>query len=677
MPFDNKRSLCSTTFTSLPARIVSSSEWSFALLFCLLAATFAYRIQLTRELVTSSIKPFDFNPSPHPVLFLISELHRDLLFSLGSFLMCWLLSRLKLVTRRDRLRSAITVLGVALLQIFFFGVLLVHRSHLRLLFDGQTGFDYSVLREAFSGASFGRVSSSIEIPDILFLVAPLALFWVIPFAPSRMKIWLMRFSSIWIILLVIIPSAIRPSSNSAPDEIRGNPVLFLLSDVSNHLHNRAGDVEADTHATGVIESGLHPTGFLFTNPVRQVKSLPAESTQPWNIIFVIMESVGARYVFDTSRGNPMPMPFLDKLSREGWYLKNHYSSANFSSKAMFSLLSGLYDFFNPETFCMRADSEVPSLYNFVGKNYDSFFVTPGSLSWYFPEAFFKNSGFPEIHSYENLNFKIKEEFHSFGHYIARDEQQTADFFSRRLRQAREPFLGVYISFTAHFPYFENGPQYHVLDEKFGLISRYYNNLNLLDHIIEQFFGELKNKGCLDRTLFVIVGDHGQAFGQHHPNNYMHFRYSYNENLETPALLYQPALFTPRTFTRPTSHVDILPTLLDAMRIPYDPMLLDGESLFANRFKRKYLFFYGLEESVSCLEDSGIKIQKSLKQNKCWAYDLKQDPAEETRLDCSSFQSQLDALRRFTADHDRDLLQYNASLNKNIDFKGRRHPLLHR
>jgi arylsulfatase A-like enzyme len=111
------------------------------------------------------------------------------------------------------------------------------------------------------------------------------------------------------------------------------------------------------------------------------------------------------------------------------------------------------------------------------------------------------------------------------------------------------------------------------------ISRYYNNLNLLDHMIKHIYDHLQKQGLLERTILVIVGDHGQAFGQHHPDNYMHHRYSYNENLETPAIIYQPALFSPKAFEIPTSHVDILPTLLDAMRIPYDPLLFDGESLF--------------------------------------------------------------------------------------------------
>ena len=147
-----------------------------------------------------------------------------------------------------------------------------------------------------------------------------------------------------------------------------------------------------------------------------------------------------------------------------------------------------------------------------------------------------------------------------------------------MSKARELFLGIYLSFAAHFPYFDYGEDYRIMKDDGRLVSRYYNNLYLLDRMIKRIYDHLLERGLLERTILVIMGDHGQAFGQHHPVNYMHHKYSYSENLETPAIIYQPALFKPKAFEFPTSHVDILPTLLDAMRIPYDPSLFDGESL---------------------------------------------------------------------------------------------------
>jgi membrane-anchored protein YejM (alkaline phosphatase superfamily) len=355
------------------------------------------------------------------------------------------------------------------------------------------------------------------------------------------------------------------------------------------------------------------------------------------------------------------MPFFHKLSSQSWYLKRHYTTSNISTKAIFSILSGRYDFFSRETFGIRSDTRVPSIYNFLAQTHDSFFVTPTSITWYFPTAFLRNSGLREIHSYENLNFRAKEAFHTLGHYIARDEIETVDFFINRLSTAREPFLGIYLSFTAHLPYFDYGPEYRIREEDGRCISRYYNNLNLLDHMIKRIYDHLQTHGQLERTILVILGDHGQAFGQHHPDNFMHYRYSYNENLEAPVVLHQPTLFRPRAFETPTSHVDLLPTLLDAMGISYSPTLFDGQSLFERPLRRKPIYVYGYEESISSLDTDLIKVQYSLKKKKCWAFDLSRDPDEKNPLDCSEYQDHLEGLRDFVREHDMNLVHYNTSL----------------
>jgi hypothetical protein len=655
--------------SDLFTKIASSSESPFALFISFLVIVLVYRIQLTMGLYTNKVRPFDFHPGGHPVWFTLAYLPYDLALVLFCFLLSWLLSRITYLIRQSKMLPVLRVSGLFFSHILLIILLLVHGVHGRLLFDVQTGFDYSVLKETFSGISFIETAKLIEMRDYLFLLFPLVLFWFVFLSPLGLRVWMARISIILIIsLLSLSIFAASGRTKNVPDEIRLNPALFLLSDVTENLFS--------THSVGdrtrsILEGNRSNVQFshsMESNLREPKKSLPAKSTHPWNIVFLIMESVGTRYIFDTSNGHPMPMPFLRKLSKEGWYLEKHFTTSNVSTKAVFSLFSGLYDFFNRETLGTRPDAEVPAIYNWLGEGYDRFLVTPSSISWYFPTEFVRNNGLSEIHCYENLKFKIKEEFHSLGHYIARDEIQTVDFFIKRLSRAREPFLGIYISFVAHFPYFDYGENYRIVEHDGRLISRYYNNLNLLDHMIKRIYDHLQEQGLLERTILVIIGDHGQAFGQHHANNFMHYRYSYNENLETPAIFYQPALFKSRVFGFPTSHVDILPTLLDAVRVPYSAMVFDGESLFSHPWKRRSIFFYGYEESISSLDPQLVKVQRSLKKNNCWVFDLKQDPDEKNPMDCSLYPLQLELLHRFVSDHDAGLLRYNTSLKEKKGFQ---------
>jgi phosphoglycerol transferase MdoB-like AlkP superfamily enzyme len=657
-------------------QLVSSAGISFAFCICLLVIIVGYRIQLTEGLLTSSVRPFDFNPGSHPVRFILSYLPFDLALLLACFLITWLFSRGSCFIKDGKTSFVLRVLGLLSLNLVITVILIIHAAHIRLLFDAQTGLDTAMILEVWTNIPFRELLRFINLKEALLFLVPLGLFWFVWLIPPSFRVWTIR---IFIVLIILLSSISVLSANKrtleVPSEIRLNPALFLLSDIAEHAFSRQRPEYQRLNQDNGEESGLQPAGSAYVHPIRTVKWLPGKNTQPWNVIFFVMESVGTRYAFDTDSGHPMPMPFLYQMSKKGWYLRNHYTAANISNKAIFSLMSGLYDFFNRETFGIRPDAQVPSLHNFLAGSHDSFLVTPSPITWYFPTAFVKNSGLPEIHSYENLNLKTKEEYHSLGHYIGKDEVQTVDFFIQRMNRAKEPFLGIYLSFAAHLPYFDYGQPYRIREEDGRAINRYYNNLNLLDHMVKGIYDNLKEKGLLERTIFVVVGDHGQAFGQHHPDNFMHCRYSYNENLEAPAVLYQPALFKPAIFDTPTSHVDLLPTLLDAMRVPYDPALFDGESLFQNKLKRKYLFFYGYEESISCLDMNRIKVQYSLKKKGCQAFDLKIDPEEKHPLECASFPSQLEALQNFVHHHDSSLVKYSLSVREKKDFHGHRHPPL--
>jgi len=628
-----------------------------------LTVTLGYRIQLTWALLTHSVRPFDFNPSNHPIWFMARYFFYDALLILLCFLLSWLGSHVLGLVRKRRIQIVLKIIGMSGLHLFLIAFLVIHGSHTRLLFETQTGFNTFVLQELFLNVPWAELIKFVEWRDGIFLLASIGLFWGVFLLPVFFRVRLLKISAgliVFLSLLSIFGMSFKPAD--LPAELRINPALFFITDLLERGGWRASPEERYHSIVKEGDLRIQPEGSDYQERFKALKFLPPQKDQPWNIVLFIMESVGSQYIFDTRQGR-MPMPFLHGLARESWYLKNHYTSSNISTKAIFSLLSGLYDFFNQETFGLRSDAHVPSLYNYLPKNYEGFLVTPSPIQWYFPTSFVKNSGLREMHHFENLNLRAREEKHSFGRYIGRDEIQTIDFFNRRIRQAREPFIGIYYSFTAHLPYFDYGPDYHITPPDDRLINRYYNNLNLLDHMLRRVYDTLKQEGLLERTIFVIVGDHGQAFGQHHADNYMHHRYSYSENLKAPMIIHQPALFRPKTFDIPTSHVDLLPTLLDAMRIPYPAELLDGESLFHHRLRRKYIFVYGYEGTITSIDLRGIKVQYSFKKNRCWAFDLKVDPEEKFPLDCSSFGRQFEALRRFTTFHDSSLVRYNEWLKR--------------
>ncbi len=76
---------------------------------------------------------------------------------------------------------------------------------------------------------------------------------------------------------------------------------------------------------------------------------------------------------------------------------------------------------------------------------------------------------------------------------------------------------------------------------------------------------------------VLTSDHGESLGEH--GEATHGIFAYEATLRVPLVLYQPRILRPRSVSVPARHVDLLPTILDALALPV-PEGLSGRSLLA-------------------------------------------------------------------------------------------------
>ena len=77
------------------------------------------------------------------------------------------------------------------------------------------------------------------------------------------------------------------------------------------------------------------------------------------------------------------------------------------------------------------------------------------------------------------------------------------------------------------------------------------------------------------TIVILTGDHGEALGEHGEKS--HGLFAYEATLHVPLILFAPHLFAARVVDEPVRHVDIAPTVLDAIGAP--PLAAaDGRSL---------------------------------------------------------------------------------------------------
>jgi arylsulfatase A-like enzyme len=82
-----------------------------------------------------------------------------------------------------------------------------------------------------------------------------------------------------------------------------------------------------------------------------------------------------------------------------------------------------------------------------------------------------------------------------------------------------------------------------------------------DHI-GPFLAHLARLGLADRTIVIILSDHGEEFGDH--GGMGHGRTLHQEVLRVPLVIAAPGLLAPANVTSPTSLLDVAPTVLDLL-----------------------------------------------------------------------------------------------------------------
>jgi arylsulfatase A-like enzyme len=114
------------------------------------------------------------------------------------------------------------------------------------------------------------------------------------------------------------------------------------------------------------------------------------------------------------------------------------------------------------------------------------------------------------------------------------------------------------------------------DELRALMARYDGAIAFTDDNFGRLLAELRRRGLYERTLIVVVADHGEEFADH--GGLEHGRTLYEEMLHVPLIVRAPGTDVPRVrVAELVRQIDVLPTVLDYLAIP-GPTDLPGRSL---------------------------------------------------------------------------------------------------
>lgn len=373
---------------------------------------------------------------------------------------------------------------------------------------------------------------------------------------------------------------------------------------------------------------------------------------PRNLLVVTLDTTRADSV--GAYGNRgAGTPNLDRLAREGVLFRNAYTAVPLTLPAHATLFTGRY----PTAHGLR--------------NNGTYFLPPAELT--LAELLagngFDNAAF--IASFTLLGkFGLNQGFALYDEGFSqkqlalnfRDEAPAAEISGKFLawleRRHGERFFAWLHFYDPHLPY-----QVHrEVDARFAASERlrYQGEVAYVDLHLGRVLERLQAKGLLERTLVVVAGDHGEAFGEH--GEFGHGIFCYEESLRVPLILRFPAAVARgRQVDARVNLVDVMPTILHYLGIPC-PETVQGKSFHRlvageKEPRRRDVYFesrFGLEANnwapITGLIADGHKYISLIEPE---LYDLANDSAERDNLYLRKnlLARQLDGrLRRFLVDH---------------------------
>jgi arylsulfatase A-like enzyme len=161
---------------------------------------------------------------------------------------------------------------------------------------------------------------------------------------------------------------------------------------------------------------------------------------------------------------------------------------------------------------------------------------------------------------------------------------------------------------------------------------YEGSIAFMDTQIGRLRAYLDRRGLTDRTVIVIVGDHGEGLGDH--GELMHGLFVYESVLHVPFIMLTPFTgLSARRVAEPVSSADVMPTVLDLLGIAA-PKGTDGQSLvpvISGQRRRGDLYGENLYTRSrfgwSELRTIRAGRLKLIAKTRPELYDLEQDPSE--------------------------------------------------
>ena len=399
--------------------------------------------------------------------------------------------------------------------------------------------------------------------------------------------------------------------------------------------SRDAFVNVVTTAAEVAESGGFsnlPADTGAENAAPDASFIPTGSTEKRNVVLILLESTraGATTAYNEDLNTT---PFLDELAKSSLLVQKAYPVVPHTHNALVATNCGIEPPLDGwGTKLLSVQGHIPSVCLpdlLKEQGYNSAYFMSQSQTFERSPMIMKNLGYEEFYSVEDMETEGLEKTNYFGY---EDDIMLEPSREWLKENGDEPFVATYLTSAPHHDYLAPQKRYgHAEYSNDELVNRYLNSVRYQDFFLKNLFDQYKRLGLYEDTVFVILGDHGEGFGEH--GRFQHDNTIYEEGLRIPLLIHDPKRFeNGATLEGPVNQLDLLPTIADLLGYEIEGGAYGGSSLLRPLSMNRTLMF-------SCWDEKGCLA--SLKGTKKYIYhfddqpeevfDLSDDPGERRNL----------------------------------------------
>ncbi len=382
---------------------------------------------------------------------------------------------------------------------------------------------------------------------------------------DRMNIYVKIFASLLFIFVMLVgirgrlqeKSPIRIgtayfSDHSFLNKLGLNPVYTLLNSYlySTSRNNQKVNLMDDKLAIQKVQQSLRIDSAKYNSPIARLISPKNVSSARPNVVLIIMESMSTAKMGRYGNANHLT-PFLDSLSYNSVNFENIYTAGKHTFNGIFSTLYSFPGLFRQHT--MKNIKQYDGISKTLQQHgYSTTYITTHDGQFDNVEGFLRANSFQNIISQDDYPFsEVKTTLGVPDDYMFRFSIPVLS----KLAEEDAPFFVTFMTASDHGPFYI--PEYfhpHSTVDREQIIE-------YADWSLRQLIRLSAKEAWFDNTIFVFCADHGAPLNASYDIalNYFH----------SPLIIYAPKIFPEhRSFTKIGSQIDIYPTIMGMLDLPY-------------------------------------------------------------------------------------------------------------